>query len=255
MLLAALTHPSFLILLPLFLRVMLKGARVVHLGRRFLWCLGIGCVSVLVVGLTYSPYWQGLGQVGLLAYLQQAFLPDTAVSSLDAALQSVPASPPSVIQGLISPAHWAMVVLALAGCVLLFAIWFADTLELALLFSSWLLLLLVILMPIYWPWYVVFPLALTICSTSRSTTKLTVLLTFGALLSSYLMLEHAPWSGQALLTVGLPFLLWSWMLFFTSTWRMTHPVELEEPEKQVRRAPSFSRPPWLSRSGRIQRDR
>jgi hypothetical protein len=247
MLLAALANPFFLLLLPLFLRIMLKEARVVHIGRCFLWCLGIGCISVLVVGLTYFPYWEGWGQQGLLAYLRQTFLPDTAMNSLDAALRSMPISLPPVIQPFISPAHWAMFALALVGCILLFALWFADTLELALLFSSWVLVLMVVLMPTYWPWYVIPPLALAICSTSRTAKILTVLLMLGALLSSFFLLGLAPWSGQALLAVGLPFLLCCWLLFFTSTWRMTRRQEAEEPERQVRRTPSFSRSPSLSR--------
>jgi hypothetical protein len=134
----------------------------------------------------------------------------------------------------------------IVACILLFALWFAVTLELTLLFSSCLLLLLVILMPLYWPWYVIPPLVLAICSTSRSTISLALLLTLGSLLSFFFLLGPAPWPGQALLTVGLPFLLWGWMLFFTSTWQMTRSAESEESEKQVRRAPSFSRPPWLS---------
>src|SRR5262249_2162826 len=153
----------FLLLLPLFLRIMLKEARVVHIGRCLLWCLGIGCISVLVVGLTYFPYWEGWGQEGLLTYLRQTFLPDTAMNSLDAALRSMPISLLPVIQAFSSPAHWAMFALALVGCILLFALWFADTLELALLFSSWVLVLMVVLMPTYWPWYVIPPLALAIC--------------------------------------------------------------------------------------------
>lgn len=247
MLLVALTHPFFLLLLPLFFRVLLKEARVVSIGQRFFWWLGLGCISVLVVGLTYAPYWQGWGQEGLLAYLRQTFLPDTAINSLDAALRSMPIPLSSMILAGISPAHWAMGALAFVGCVLLFALWFADTLELALLFSSWLLMLLLILMPIYWPWYGIPPLALTLCSTNRGARLLMVLLTFGALLSSLLLLGPAPWPGQALLAVGLPFLFWGWLLFFNSTWRMTRPEEAEESEQQARRMPSFSRPPWLSR--------
>src|SRR5439155_8112577 len=113
------------------------------------------------------------------------------------------------------------------------------------------LLPLVVLMPIYWPSYVIPPLVLAICSTSRGATLLTVLLMLGALLSSFLLLGPAPWPGQALLTVGLPFLLWGWLLFFTSTWRMTRPEEAEEPGQQARRMPNFSRPSWPSRPGRM----
>ncbi len=261
MLLAALTQPFFLLLLPLFLRVMLKEVRAVSIGQRFFWWVGVGCISMLVVGLTYAPYWQGWGQQGLLAYLQQTFLPGTAINSLDAAWRSLPIPVSPVILAAISPAHWAMVVLAFVGCVLLFALWFADTVELALLFSSWLLVLLLILMPIYWPWYVIPALALALCSTGRGARLLTVLLTMGALLSSFFLAGPASWSGQALLTVGLPFLLWGWLLFFTSTWQMTRPEEAEEPEQQARRMPSFSRAPWLShpswpsRPGRIHSHR
>jgi hypothetical protein len=252
MLLAALTHPFFLLLLPLFFRVMLKEVRVVHIRQRFFWWLGIGCISVLVVGVTYAPYWQGWGQGGLLAYLRQTFLPDAAMNSLDAALRSMPIPISSGILAGISPAHWAVVALAFMGWILLFVLWFVDTVELALLFSSWLLVLLVILIPVYWPWYIIPPLALALCSTSRGARLLTMLLMLGALLSSFFLLVPAPWSGQALLTVGLPLLLWGWLLFFTSTWRMTRPEETEEAERQVRRMPNFSRPPWPSRPGRMR---
>jgi hypothetical protein len=246
-LLAMLANPFCLLLLPLFLRILLKEARVTFKGQRFLCWLSIGGISALVVGLAYAPYWQGWGWKGLIAYLRQVFLPDTAMNSLDAALHSMPISPSAGIQVFTAPPHWAILTLGIVACILLFALWFADTLELILLFSSCLLLLLVILMPLYWPWYVIPPLALAICSTSRSTTSLALLLTLGALLSFFFLLGPAPWPDQALLTVGLPFLLWGWMLFFTSTWQMTRPAESEEPEKQVRRVPSFSRPPWLSR--------
>jgi fatty acid desaturase len=137
--------------------------------------------------------------------------------------------------------------LAFVGCILLFALWFADTVELVLLFSSWLLVLLLILMPIYWPWYVIPPLALALCSTSRGAGLLMVLLTLGALLGSFFLVGSASWSAHALLTVGLPFLLWGWLLFFTSTWQMARPEEEEESEQQARIMPSFSRAPWLSR--------
>ncbi len=247
MLLAALTHPFFLFLLPLFLHIMLKEVRTAYIGRRFFWWLGIGSISLLVVGLTYAPYWQGWGQEGLLAYLRQTFLPDTAMNSLDAALRSMPIPLSSGVLAGISPAHWAMAVLILVGCVLLFVLWFADTLALGLLFSGWLLVLLVILMPIYWPWYAIPPLALALCSGRRGATLLTVLLTLSALLSSFFLLGPAPWSGQALLTMGLPFLLWGWLLFFSTTWQMTRPEEAEESEQPIRRMPNFSRPSWLSR--------
>jgi hypothetical protein len=244
-LLAMLANPFCLLLLPLFLRTLLKGTHATSIEQRFVWWLSIGSISALVVGLAYAPYWRGWE--GLIAYLRQVFLPDSAMNSLDAALHAMPISPPAGVQGLIAPSHWAILALGIVACILLFALWFADTPELTLLFSSWLLLLLVILMPLYWPWYVIPPLALAICSTSRSTTALALLLTLGALVSFFFLLGPAPWPGQALLTVGLPFLLWGWMLFFSSTWQMTRPAESEESEKQVRRTSSFSRPPWLSR--------
>jgi hypothetical protein len=90
-------------------------------------------------------------------------------------------------------------------------------------------------------------LALTLCSTSRRARLLMVLLTFGALLSSFFLLGPTPWPGQALLAVGLPFLFWGWQLFFNSTWQMTRPEEAEESEQRARRMPNFSRPPRLSR--------
>ena len=109
------------------------------------------------------------------------------------------------------------------GILLLMGFWLADTLELVLFFDSWIFLILFILSPVNWPWYMLLPLALAIISASRPTILLVVLLTMGATLEYYFWLWPQPWGGQALVTVGLPVLVWGWTLFFTSTWRMAHP--------------------------------
>jgi hypothetical protein len=85
----------------------------------------------------------------------------------------------------------------------------------------WIFLLLAILMPVYWPWYVLVSLALALCCARDGTVNLTVLLSLGALLGYYCWLLQPVWPGQALLTVGLPLVVWGWVLFFTSTWRRT----------------------------------
>jgi hypothetical protein len=152
----------------------------------------------------------------------------------------------------VTPAHWAIGVLIVAGCFLLLSLWLAHTLELALFCTSWLVLLLILLLPMYWPWYIILPLALALCSANRGTVFLTVLLSLGALLCYYWWQYPNVWQGQALSTIGLPLVIWGWAEFFTSTWHMTRPVLPPETKKRrgisnfVRR----SRPSWLSRPDR-----
>ena len=137
---------------------------------------------------------------------------------------------------------------------LLFGLWLADTLELGLLLSTWIFLALVVLLPINWPWYMLIPLALAIVSASRRTILLAMLLTLGATLEYYFLLWPQVWQSLALVTIGLPLVLWGWTLFFASTWLMTRPgVELEQPPAKTTKGFSFSRPPWSSRPSRPAR--
>ncbi len=232
-------------LLPLFFRLMLRQSRILRVGHRLLWWAGMVLISLVVVMLAYAPYWQGIGMTGVLAQLQRTFLPDTPINSLDAALLHLPISS----AWLTSPHRWSFVVLLLVGLFLLLGLWLADSLELVALFSGWLLLLLGVLLPVYWPWYLIAPLVLALCSTNRRTVLLATLLLAASLLSYYWILTST-WMGQALVTIGLPLLIWGWILFFSSTWQMTRTQEEKKPMETRGRFTGGSRPSWLSRPSR-----
>jgi len=235
------------VLLPLFLRLLWKELRVMQGGRRFLWWLALAGLSGIIVVLTYAPYWRGWGLTGFASSLRHAFLPDNAINSLDAALINLPMRLP-VLSWIAAPHHWVILVALTVGILLLLGLWLADTLELVLLFSSWIFLAMVALLPINWPWYMLLPLALAIVSASRRTILLAMLLTLGATLEYYFLLWPQVWPSLALVTIGLPLVIWGWTLFFASTWLMTRPdVELEQPPVKATKGFSFSRPSWSSR--------
>ncbi len=245
-LLASLLNFLWLPLLPLFFRLMLRQSRVLRIGHRLLWWGGMLLISLVVVILAYAPYWHAIGFTGLVVQLQHTFLQDTPVNSLDAALLRLPIAS----TWLVRPHNWSFFVLGLTGIFLLLGLWLADTLELVALFSSWLLLMLGVLLPIYWPWYLIAPLVLALCSTNRRTILLAMLLSVASLLSYYWLLTST-WTGQAFVTIGLPLLIWGWILFFSSTWQMTHGQEERTPvEARVQRFSGRSRPSWFSRPSR-----
>ena len=243
---AALLNFLWLPLLPLFFRLMLKQSRILRLGHRLLWCGGMILISLVVVVLAYAPYWHAIGFTGIALQLQHTFVQDTPVNSLDAALLHLPLAS----TWLTSPHHWSLIALSLVGLFLLLGLWLANTLELVILFSAWLLLMLGVLLPIYWPWYLIAPLVLALCSTNRRTILLTMLLSVASLLSYYWLLTST-WTGQALVTIGMPVLIWGWILFFSSTWQMTHAQEEKKPvEARMQRFSDRSRPNWFSRPSR-----
>lgn len=248
-LLAVLVNPLCLVVLPLFFVMSFRQSRVLRLGRLILWWLTFWLVTALMLVLAYTPYLQDLGTTGLQAGLVEVFWQQSALNSLDAALLNLPVQFPSELAWLLAPAHWTLGVLAIVGIFLLFSLWFANTVELLALCASWLFLLLVMLQPIYWPWYVLMGLALALCSAHWNTLRLAVLLSLGALLCYYCWLWQPVWSGQALLTIGLPFILWGWVLFFTTTWSNVRSNGTPQPAGRTRSAPRtwFSRP---SRPGR-----
>lgn len=245
-LLTVLINVLFLLLLPLFLRLLVKETRTMQPGRRALWWLAAAITSGIVIVLAYAPYWQGWGITGLLTSLHQAFWPDTAINSLDAALVSLPIKLPPALFWLVTPHHWIIFAAVTVGCLLLLGLWLADTLGFVILFSSWILLALLVLLPAYWPWYLILPLALALSSASGRTVLLAMLLALGALGSYCFWLWQPVWPNQALLTIGLPLLVWGWVLFFNSTWAMTHANEAEPSANQVKRR-GFSRPSFSSR--------
>lgn len=255
LLLAALVNVLCLLLLPLFFRLLQRETRLLSVGRRWLWWLSCLGISALVVVLAFAPYWRGWGIAGLLALFRQAFWPASAFNSLDAALINLPGGLLPAFSWLVVPHHWLLFAAIAVGLLLLIGFWLIDTLELALLFSSWVLLTLFIFFPTCWPWLLLVPLSLSLCSAHSRTLLLTMLLLVGACVSTYSWLIQPLWQGQALLTIGLPVLLWGWVLFFTSTWHMTrasNDQELSEAANaQGGRAGlgrGLSRPSWPARS-------
>lgn len=250
LLLAALINPLCLLLGPLLLHALLKETRDLAAGRRILWWIGLWCVSFLVVVLAYAPYWSGLGIAGIVSLASQTFWQHTAQHSLLAALEQLPFAgwPPAA--WLLEPHHWLILLALTVGILFLLGIWIADNAELLLLFGSWIFLALALLLPVSSPWLILLPLALALASSSHRTSLLAHLLALGSLLAYALLLQTSTWSGQALVTIGLPALIWGWTLFFLSTWEMTHPEETET--GVVARTPrrsgiSLSRPSWPSR--------
>lgn len=246
LLLAVLINLLSLLLLPLFLRLLTWESKTLPFIQRLGRWLSIGGLTLFVIVLAYAPYWQGWGTNGLLASIGQSFLPATAINSLDAAMLKLPVRLSPALLWLLMPQHWILLAAITLICILLLGIWLVDTLELVVLFSSWVMLALLILLPIYWPWYVLVPLGLTLCSASGRTLLLAMLLTFGALCSWYFWIAQPVWTGQALVTIGFPLLIWGWLLFFWVTWIMTRPREPES-EANQRASRSFSRPsrpPW-----------
>lgn len=247
LIMAALINLLALLLLPLFLRLMAKETRASRPGARLFRWLGITGITALVVILAYLPYWQGWDMTGILANARQVFLQSNAVNSLDSALRTLPIHLPAALVWLAMPYHWTLLAAITVGCLLLLGIWLADTVHLVILFSSWIWLVLLALLPAYWPWYALLPLALALCSTSRRTLLLAILLALGALLGLYALLWQPAWPGLALLSVGLPVLIWGWTLFFSATWEMLHTAAEPAPTGAVN-----SRPPrrGLSRPSR-----
>ena len=252
-LLATLINIICLLLLPLFLKLIWKETHSMRSRRRFLWWLALSCLSAVIVVLAFAPYWRGWGLAGFASNLQQTFLQGNAVHSLDAAILYLPLGFPVFLSWLSAPSHWTVLAGITTGSLLLFALWLADTLELLLLFSSWIFLALTVLIPVHWQWFMLLPLALAIVSASRRTMLLAILLTMGAVLEYYFLLWPKVWPNLALVTIGLPLLIWGWTLFFTATWYMTRQEDTEQPPlKSIKsfrlsRSSFPSRPSWYGR--------
>ncbi len=247
MLLATLLNVFCLLLIPLFLKLLWKETRGMRGGRRFMWWLVLISLSVVIVVLAFAPYARGLGFMGIVSNVVGTFLQANAIHSLDAAILYLPMGFPLFLSWLATPYHWTILAGITIGILLLFGLWLADTLELFLLFSSWIFLALTVLLPLHWPWYMLLPLALAIVSTSRYTILLAILLTMGAALEYYFLLWPKVWPNLALVTIGLPLLIWGWILFFTATWLMARPKETEQQLPKSIQNFRFSRP---SRPGR-----
>ena len=246
-LLATLLNVFCLLLLPLFLKVLWKETHVMQGGRRFLWWLTLTGLSALIVFLALAPYTRGWSLVGILSNVEGTFIEGNAVHSLDAAILYLPMGFPAFLSWLSTPYHWTILAGITIGFLLLFGLWLADTLELVLLFSSWIFLGLTILLPVHWPWFMLLPLALAIVSTGRYTILLAILLTMGAVLEYYFLLWTHVWPNLGLVTIGLPLLIWGWALFFTATWFMARPKETEQQSPGSMQNFRFSRPSFSSK--------
>ena len=250
LLLAVLTNPICLLLLPFFLRMIMCKARFLVFGEQFLLWLGLLSLSLVVCVLAYLPYWDGWGWSGLVTNIALVFLPSHAQNSLESMLLALGVS--SSIS-----AYWPIVLLGFMGLFLLFSFWLADTVDWLLLCASWLVLIFLVFQPLYWPWYMILPLALVLCCVRSKTLLLTIFLLLGTLFSYYAWSRMLGWQGQALVVLGLPCLLWGWYIFLNSSWRMMRGNEeaLAEAQQQVAqrpRSPWLSRPSWPSRPGRIR---
>ncbi len=246
-LLATLLNVFCLLLLPFFLKLFWKETRVMQGGRRFLWWLALTSLSAVIVVLAFAPYSRGWGLMGSVSNLEGTFLEGNAVHSLDAAILYLPMGFPLFLSWLSAPYHWTILAGITIGSLMLFGLWLADTLELVLLFSSWIFLGLTVLLPVHWPWFMLLPLVLAIVSTSRYTILLAILLTMGAALEYYFLLWPTVWPDLALVTIGLPLLIWGWTLFFTATWLMARPKETEQQLSKSVQNFRFSRPSFPSR--------
>lgn len=246
-LLATLLNVFCLLLLPLFLRVLWKETRVMRGKRRLLWWLTLISLTAVIVMLAFAPYLRGWGLMGFVSNVEGTFSDGNAVHSLDAAILYLPMGFPLFLSWLANPYHWTILAGITIGSLLLFGLWFADTLELVLLFSSWIFLGLTILLPVHWLWFILLPLALAIVSTSRYTILLAILLTMGAVLEYYFLLWPNVWPNLALVTIGMPLLIWGWTLFFTASWLMLHSKETEQQQSQSLQNFRFSRPSFPSR--------
>ncbi|GCE18371.1 hypothetical protein [Dictyobacter kobayashii] len=254
-LLASLICLPGLVLLPLIFVYAIRRAWSPGCGWFLLSLLGIISITALVVLLAYVPYWQGWGVSGMLAGIRAVFWQESAVNSLNAAVLSMPVHLPANLYQWVVPNKWSEAALIIMGLYVFIAIWFLNTFEALLQWSGGLLLLWIVLQPVCWPWYLILPLVVIGCSTNRKEILLMILLLIGALISYYFWQWSHVWEGQALVTIGVPCLIWGWALFFYSTWQMVHgdwrgggqAIDEDSRPQKLRRPPWFSRPNWSSR--------
>jgi hypothetical protein len=250
--LGVLICPFYLILIPLFLRLLGSRTPSMTSGRRFLWWIIVCLVSILVLLLAYAPYWQDWGIAGLWTQIKGIFIQHYALNSLDAIFQTALPHGSTLLVWIMAPHNWSLLVLGLAGIFLLFGYWLTDTPQFVALCGSGLVLIMVMLQPVYWPWYVILPFALALCSVNRSVILLATLLVIGASLAYYYCLWQPAWPRQALFTIGMPLIIAGWALFFNATWRLTR-VKMPEEKRTRPRLKGLSRPAWLSRPSQPSR--
>jgi len=218
-LLAALVNLTCLLLLPIFLFCLLRQTRLMGCFWQLSWSLGMLLVTVLVVFMAYIPYWQGWSLPGMWLNLREVFWRDSSLNSLNAVIIALPLHLSPAIMTYLQPPYWSLGVLALLTCYLLLVFILADSIDLTLLCGGWLLLLWLVMSPIYWPWYLLIPMIFAICAGNRKLTLCTVLLSCGAFLCWYYWQWREPWPLEGLVVIGIPCLLWGWVLFFSTVGR------------------------------------
>ncbi len=219
-LLAAVLNFLGLLLLPLFVLLLLRLSRVLSPVGRFFWWTGWTCISVLVIGIAYAPYWQGGAPTTLLVATLRFFWPSTALNSLEAALLSLPNNVAAAFIWLLAPHVWIVFVLACVAIIMLFSLRFVDTFTRLALLGYWIVSFLVLLQPVYWPWLLFLPLVLALCSADLIAILCVLFLNVGAAITYYLWLQAIDWPQQGLLTIGLPFVAWGWLAIIIIFWQM-----------------------------------
>lgn len=245
-LLAALVSPVCLILLPLLLLYAFRRACLQGCGLLFFWSLGMMFVTALIVFLAYIPYWQGWGVTGILTSLRSVFWQNNSVNSLDAAVLGLPIQIPARIAWFFQAHIWSAAALTIILCYLFIALWLANSFEMLLQCSSWVLLLWIALQPEYWPWYLIVPFVLALSSSNRRHGLSAIFLLLGALLCYYFWQWSHVWPGQGLVIIGIPILLWGWAMFFYSSWQMVLNRQDQPSSGQDSQPMEFIDPPWSS---------
>jgi hypothetical protein len=210
-LLAAVVNFLGLLLLPLCFILLVRLSRTLSPVGRFFWWLGWFCISALVIGIAYAPYWQGSAPAALLVETLHFFWPATALNSLEAALLSLPNNIAGVFTGLFSPHVWMILLLICIVVVTLFSLGAVNTFTRLALSGYWVVMLLVLLQPVYWPWLLFLPLVLALCTGDSIAILCVLFLQVGAAITYYLWLQSIDWPQQGLLTIGLPFIIWGWL--------------------------------------------
>jgi hypothetical protein len=219
-LLAAMLNFLGLLLLPFFFVLLVRLTRILQPTGRFLWWLGWVIVSFLVIGIAYAPYWQANAPAELLVATARYFWPSMALNSLEAALLSLPNNIGSAFLWPLSPHVWMLFLLAIIAFVLLISLRLVDVSTRVALLGYWIVSLLTLLQPVFWPWLLFLPLVLALYSGDLVAILCVILLNVGAVLPLYLWLVSIDWPQQGLLAIGLPFVIWGWVALFIMIWRM-----------------------------------
>ncbi|GHO44023.1 hypothetical protein [Ktedonospora formicarum] len=218
-----------------------------------LWRWGrILLVSGFMLVMAYAPYWQGWGWSGLWHQVALLFQAPEGHSSLVTGLTWLVKGNNSWLGILLQPGLWAMIELVALAFWLFIGLWLTQGLDLMVTWAGWLLVLLACLYAFYQPEALLVPLALILCAGHRWSVLLLLLLEIGSLSCDYYWLHQPTWEALGLLGVGLPILLWGWIVCIQSAWKMVRARAIPEEPVKARRGLSrfsshFSRPSWLTK--------